>query len=411
MLDSAAPEAPGATSLARALVDPAAGGVTFVPRGDEARRPNWSPAAARRLGLVAGLAGVVVVGTVLNLLTDQLHSATPALALTVPVVVAGLFGGRAVAVLTAFVAAAVFDVAFLPPVGSLRVNLVADAVAMLAFTVVAFATGTVVAREADRRRSAVQLAAEWSEMHARLEATILERDQLEHETRRLAVLEEVDRQRAALLRAVSHDLRTPLGTIRAVSSDLQAGTNFDPETRKQLLELVVREAERLDRIVTNLLSLSRIEAGALAPERRPADLTDIARDAVTRLRPLFRDCELVLRIPTNLPPVLVDFTQIDLVLTNLLENAVRQAPPGSVVTLAAASDDAGHARVTVSDEGSGVDPALRDVLFEPFRSGRGGTGVGLAICRAVVEAHGGTIRLDEPERPGGRFVITLPFAP
>jgi two-component system sensor histidine kinase KdpD len=366
------------------------------------RRNRWR-------GTLVGCIGVALVAAGFWPFRHHTGDVTVALALTAPVVVAALLGDRMAAFITALAATAVIDFAFVAPVGSLRIALLRDAATMAVFVVVAVATGGLVAREASRRRAESERANEYARMHEALQRAVAERDRLERETRRLAVLEEVDRQRAALLRAVSHDLRTPLGTILSVTTDLRAGTAYEPTTHAELLDLVVREAERLDRIVTNLLSLSRIEAGAFDPEVQVADLADIVGAATARLGSLFGNCELAVDVPDDLPPITVDYTQIDLVVTNLLENAVRHAPTGSVVTLRAAADTT-HISFEIIDEGPGVDAALRDTVFEPFRSGRGSTGVGLAICRAIVEAHGGTIRIGAADRPGGRFVVTLPVA-
>ena len=360
------------------------------------------------VGFTVGLGGVLLVALVLGPFNEHLARSTPALALAIPVAVSGLIGGRRVAAVTALVASATFSLAFIPPVGSLRVHLPEDAVAVGMFFVVALSAGTLMAGEAERRRAAIARADELTEMHASLQAAVAERDRLEAETRRLLVFEEVDRQRKALLRAVSHQLRTPLGTMRAITTDLQSGTPFDPATRDDLLDVLAGETERLDRIVANLLSMSRIDAGALQPDRRPADLADIANSCATRLDRLFRTRTLEIDVD-DVPEVLVDFTQIDQVLSNLLENAARHTPEGGVIRLSATA--AGDVvTVEVADDGPGVDAAVRDELFEPFHAGQGGTGLGLAICRAIVEAHGGTIRLGESIDGGARFVFDLPIA-
>jgi K+-sensing histidine kinase KdpD len=365
-------------------------------------RPRWR-------GTFVGCASAVVVALAFWPFRRHIGDVTVAVALIAPVVVAGVVGDRRAAVVTALLATVLVDVMFIAPVGSPRVALERDAVTLLVFVVVALVTGTVVSYEASRRRAESERADELARMHADLERTIAERDRLEEETRRLAVLEEVDRQRAALLRTVSHDLRTPLGTILSIATDLQAGTEYDDETRALLLDLVVRETERLDRIVTNLLSFSRIEAGAFAPELEAADLADIVRDATNRLHTMFSDCDLVVDVPDDLPPIKVDYTQIDLVVTNLLDNAARHAPPGSTVTIRARANR-DYVSFDVIDEGPGIGERAREHLFTPFVSGRGSTGVGLAICRAIVEAHDGTIRFDDAERAGGHFVVDLPLA-
>ena len=138
-----------------------------------------------------------------------------------------------------------------------------------------------------------------------------------------------DAQRSVLLRSVSHDLRNPLATIRAASAELRDGLVTDDAARTELLDLVVAESDRLDRIVGNLLSLSRVEAGKLAPDREPEELDEIVGSSVRRLAAQQR---IEVRLPDDLPDVDVDRTQIDQVLTNLLENALRHGA-GSPVTV------------------------------------------------------------------------------
>lgn len=342
-------------------------------------------------------------------LRDSASRATPALVLVVPVLVAGVVGGRVGALTTAIAAALAFNLAFVRPYWTLKVTAVDDAVALVIFLAVAAVLGTVVALEAERRRSAEARAAEVVAMHASYEAMVAERDAHAAEATRLEVLEQVDEQRRALMRAVSHDLRTPLSTIRAVASDLRAGTNYDDPTRNELLDLVSDEAQRLDRIVANLLSLSRIEAGALKPERQAVALDELIAERVRRLDRLFRQVRVQIEVPAELPLVDADYVLLDQVITNLLENAARHSPPMSTVRVSA-REQAGQVIVSVSDEGPGVPQYQADRIFEPFERGDGSqsSGVGLAICRAIVEAHGGLIELTGQPEGGARFTFSLP---
>jgi two-component system sensor histidine kinase KdpD len=155
--------------------------------------------------------------------------------------------------------------------------------------------------------------------------------------------------------------------------------------------------------------LSRIETGALQPDRQAVALEELLSELVRRLERLFDDVHLELCIPPNLPLVDIDYVQIDQVLTNLLENAARHSPTGSTVRVSAEGVN-GSVVVLVTDEGHGLDPGERAHLFEPFRTGGGSssTGVGLAICRAIVEAHGGMIDADDAANGGAQFRFTLP---
>jgi two-component system sensor histidine kinase KdpD len=354
------------------------------------------------IGLVSGVSAALVP------LRADVNPAIPALALVVSVVAAALAGGRTSAVMAALVAAVAFNLAFIPPYWTFEVRLVEDLVALGVFTVVALAMGTLIAREAQQRRTAQSHAAELEAVQERLTAVAAERSRLAAETTRLAVLEQVDAQRAALLRSVSHDLRTPLSTIRAVTSDLRAGAQYDPATRDELLDLVLDEAERLDRIVGNLLSLSRIEAGAFQPRRQAVDVGELVHECLERLSRPLRHMRLEIEIPEALPLVDADYSQLDQVVTNLLENAARHASTGAALRIDAQHRD-GSVAVAVEDEGPGIPLADRDHIFEPFWHGPGGStsGVGLSICKAIVEAHGGDIHAEDGSG-GARFVFTVP---
>jgi two-component system, OmpR family, sensor histidine kinase KdpD len=342
----------------------------------------------------------------------DLASATPALLLVPAVVAAGVVGGARPALATAAGAALAYNLAFIHPYGTLKVDALDDYVALGVFLVVALAVGLLVAAQADRRRAAEQREAEVRELYERLQRLTSEREQLAEEAARAHVLERVDEQRAALLRSVSHDLRSPLATIRAVVSDLRDGVAFDDVTRAELLDSVCDEAERLDRLVANLLNLSRIEAGALGPDLQAVDVDELVHERVRRLGGLFTQVRVQVVCPADLPIVHGDYVQLDQVVTNLLENAARHAPAGSTLTVEAAGKD-GVVEVSVSDEGVGVPRWDRDRVFEPFRRGEGSasSGIGLAICKAIVEAHGGRISVDDTPGGGATFRFSIPVHP
>jgi two-component system sensor histidine kinase KdpD len=365
-------------------------------------RPWWAGAG---LGLLA----VAGVSAALVPLRDDLGRATPALLMVLAVVGAGLAGGVRASVLTAVAAAAAYNLVFIPPYLTLKVTAGEDWVALGVFLAVALAVGMLMTAQVDRRRAAEAREADLARLYDQLRASAAERDRLLAEASRAQVLERVDEERAALLRSVSHDLRTPLATIRAVASDLRDGVPYDDATRTELLATVCDEAERLDRIVANLLSMSRIEAGAFKPDRQAVDVDELVRDRVRRMKDLFRKVRVQVELPADLPLVDGDYSQLDQVFTNLLENAARHAPPGSFVRVAGRRRG-DSVEVRVSDEGIGVPDWERMKIFEPFRRGEGSgsSGVGLAICKAVVEAHGGTIAVDRTPGGGATFVVCLP---
>lgn len=361
------------------------------------------------LGSLLGALGIAAISLAVLPARDTVSRATPALLLVVPVVLAGVVGGAVASITVAVAGAVAFNLVFIPPFGEPKIDTLEDWAALLSYLVVAAVVGWLVVGQTDRRRAAEQREVEVRGLYEEVRDLREREAMLTEEATRVRVLEEVDAQRAALLRSVSHDLRTPLATIRAATSDLRDATAFDAATREELFDLVLDETERLDRLVANLLSLSRIEAGTLEPQRQVVDIDELVRDRVRRLARLFRQVRLQVEIPDDLPLVDGDYSQLDQVVTNLLENASRYAPRGSTVRVSAEALPAGRVTVRVADEGIGVPEQERERVFEPFRTGEGGSsGIGLATCRAIVEAHGGTVAVTRTPGGGATFVVTLP---
>ncbi len=242
---------------------------------------------------------------------------------------------------------------------------------------------------------------------------LIERARLQHENLRIEVLQRTDALRAALLSSVSHDLRTPLTSIKAsASSLLQEDIEWNKEERRSFAQAIEHEADRLNRLVGNLLDMSRIEEGALKPEKEEYSLAALIHDVLGRLEPLLRGRDVL----THLPPddlllVEVDYLQIDQVLTNILENAVRYTPAGSPIEVSA-HVKGDRVEVSVADRGPGIPTNDLTRVFDKFyrvehdQHAAGmprGSGLGLAVCKGLVEAHGGRIWA-EP-RDGGGLVI------
>jgi two-component system sensor histidine kinase KdpD len=214
--------------------------------------------------------------------------------------------------------------------------------------------------------------------------------------------------RAALFSSVTHDLRTPLASITAsASSLLEEGVPFTDDQRRELLRTILEESERLNRLVGNLMDLSRLRAGALTPSLEPVALEDVVTAVLHRMRSQVEGRPVRVRIREDLPAVPMDVVQMDQVLTNLIENAVRYAPADTEITLTGVRwHDA--VEVRVSDRGPGIPPEDRAKVFEEFYrrdvdGRRGGTGLGLAIARAVVLAHGGAMWVEDT--PGGGATV------
>jgi two-component system sensor histidine kinase KdpD len=242
-------------------------------------------------------------------------------------------------------------------------------------------------------------------------ALAVEWGQQEEQRNRALALQETDRLRTALLNSVSHDLRTPLASIKAsASSLLDREVRWDDAERDDFLATINTEADRLTRLVHNLLDMSRIEAGALDPRLIESSVAEVAGPVVRRARAASGQL-VVVDVPEELPPVLADPVRLDQVLTNLLDNARSYAADSPVEVVARQAGDTVELRVV--DHGPGIPASERERVFDQFyrvESGRRpeGTGMGLAICRGIMLAHGGTLRVETTPGGGASFVLTLP---
>jgi signal transduction histidine kinase len=224
--------------------------------------------------------------------------------------------------------------------------------------------------------------------------------------------------RDEILAATSHELRTPLGHIKGLVSTLrQTDVEWDEPTRRDFLAEIECEADRLARLVDDLLDMSRIESGGLDRARRaPVPPRALVAGALARTPDLAAAHRLEVAVPDDLPPVLADAAQLELVLKNLLENAAKYSPPGAPIRVSGARVG-GEVRLAVEDEGLGIPPEHLERVFERFFrvTGAGlpaqpGTGLGLAISRGIVRAHGGRVWVENRPEHGARFVVALPAA-
>jgi two-component system, OmpR family, sensor histidine kinase KdpD len=244
-------------------------------------------------------------------------------------------------------------------------------------------------------------------------ATAVERVRFAEDAQRAEVEMATERLRSSLLSSVSHDLRTPLGVITgATSTLLQDEATLAPATRRDLLETAHEEAERLNRLVKNLLDMTGVAAGAIHPKKEWHPLDEIVGVALRRIETGLAGRRVEVKLPADLPPVPLDDVLIEQVLFNLLENAIKYTPAERPIEILAQAIP-GAVEIAVADRGPGVPAAERDHIFEKFYRLRhegteGGAGLGLAVCRGFIEAHGGRIWVEDRQGGGARFCFTLP---
>ena len=302
------------------------------------------------------------------------------------VVLVALYRSRSAGILTAILCVGAFDVLFVPPEGTLTVH---DAQYLLTFGIM-LGVGLVISGLVERVRRQT-------------------RDQAQ-----LEVEAETERIRAALLASISHDLRTPLAVMVGASSTLvETGERMAPAERQALARSVFEQSRELSERVGKLLQMTRLETGALKVERDWTTVADVADAAVRRLADRLAAHRLIVEIPDDLPLVRVDAALIEQALGNLLENAARHTPAGTIVRLRAKAT-ADQLVITVEDHGADPGDADLERIYRKFQRGSmegtaGGVGLGLPICRAIVRLHGGDAWAERTPGGGMTFRIRLPL--
>lgn len=244
-------------------------------------------------------------------------------------------------------------------------------------------------------------------------ALAVEREMLDEVAEQAALLRESERLSAALLSSISHELRTPIASIRgAADSLLHPGTGLGEGDRRQLARDILDASERLNRLVENLLDMSRLESGRLQLKREWCNVREIIGVAAHRLESCLAERPLMIDVQPDLPLVKLDFVLIEQVLVNLLDNACTYTPPGTRIRIRARERD-GCCELTVSNDGPPIPAADLERIFDKFYRVPGlsvtGTGLGLPISRGLVEAHGGTLTAENRPVGGVRFTIRLPM--
>jgi len=246
--------------------------------------------------------------------------------------------------------------------------------------------------------------------------TALDREESYREREEIRVAMERERLRSTLLRSVAHDLRTPLTALTGASALL--ADEFDslsPEEQRKLATDISEEMIWLGNFVENILNMTRIGETQLVLHKEEEVVDDVVNEAISHMSRILRNSHLEVSLPDDVIVLPMDGKLIVQVLINLLDNSVKHTPPDSAIYLKVFING-DEAVFEVSDDGKGIDPSILDIMFEGFTThksrvvdGRRGMGLGLAICKAVVEAHGGSMRAENKQHGGARFVFTIPM--
>jgi two-component system sensor histidine kinase KdpD len=242
-------------------------------------------------------------------------------------------------------------------------------------------------------------------------ALALERLDLAERSQQTSIEFEAERLRTALLSSLSHDMRTPLASIEGAASTMLQEPEPAASARHELATTIMQESQRMGRLVANLLDMIRVESGALQVQKEWQLLSDVVGVALLRTEDQLRDHPVTTQLPSDLPLVAVDEILLEQVFVNLLENAAKHTAPGTPVEISATAG-ADEVVVQVADRGSGLPPGEEERVFEKFhRAGSApgtGVGLGLAICRGIVTAHGGRIWAENRPGGGAAFRLTIP---
>lgn len=382
----------------------------------------WEVLIRRRsLGYVAAVIVIATATAALKAFGTHINPITVALTFLLIILFVATAWGPKPAILASVLGAACLNFFFLPPFGTFHIADPENWIALLAFLITAVTVGQLSSRAKLRADEATEARQEIEQLYRELQETFEQASQAK-------ALKQSERLKSALLDAVTHDLRTPLTSIKASVTTLLddqhltgAGQNpvqLDEEDRQEMLEVIDEEADRLDRFIEDLMALARIEAGEMQLRREWGSLEEIVTAAMKRASLLTKNHRIELRLDDQLPSVRVDERAMAEVIYVLLENASKYSPPSTVIRLSAQPEEPGLVRLTIEDQGPGIPLELRARVFDKFframRNGdlsghKPGTGMGLAIAKGIVEAHGGRISIEDADgSTGTRVVVLLP---
>jgi K+-sensing histidine kinase KdpD len=349
---------------------------------------------------------------------SEINTTTVGFAFLLVVVSVAIIRGSGPALLASLVGMFCYNFFFLEPLHTLRIVDPQNWIALTAFFITALAVGQLSARAKRRAEEAESGRVENRRLYEELQEAFDRASEAEG-------LRRSERMKIALLDAITHDLRTPLTSIKASATLLLEDgesngqtESFSPAEQKTMLEVISDEADRLDRFVESLVDLARIEAGDVQLSRNWGAVEEIIEAALARAEPLMKQHQLRSLIESELPVIRVDARAVAEVIYTLIDNATKYAPAGTCITIKANRAPAEMVRISVTDQGRGIPKHLRQRVFEKFVHVRGvpmgsgrpeGIGMGLSIAKGIVEAHGGRIWIEDGEESTGtRVSFTVP---
>lgn len=364
---------------------------------------------------------LLVLTVVLKLLGSHINSTTVALAfLLVVLFIATRLGARP-AVFASISSMLLFNFFFLPPFGTFTITNSDNWVALGAFLLTAVTVGQLSARAKHRAEEAEASRHEIERLYQELQTAFQSASLAE-------ALRQSERLKSALLDAISHDIRTPLTSIKVsvttlldeLHSSKEGIATLNDEGRQEMLEVIEEETDRLNQFAENLIELARIEAGELHLQPRWGAVDEIISAALERAEPLTDNHKIEILLEDKLPDVQVDGRAVAQVIYTLIDNAVKYSPAGTYIHISACKEENGKVRIMVEDHGRGIPLELRELVFNKFframqdndqsNTQPSGTGMGLAIARGIIEAHNGQIWIEGGRGGHGtRVVVTLPI--
>jgi len=376
----------------------------------------------RWAGYVVAALSVGALTLLLKTVGAHVNAATVSLALLLNVLFIATRWGSLPALAASIFAMLCFNFFFLPPFGTFTIAATDNWIALLAFLITAVTAGQLSGSAKRRAEEAEAGRREIERLYAEL------RDAFERASHAEA-LRQSEKLKSALLDAVTHDLRTPLTSIKASITTLldevrgrvdSEPVALDAESRVEMMEVIDEESDRLNRFISGLIELARIEAGELQLRRRWGAVDEIISTALSRAEPITRNYQVELDVEKELPGVRVDERAVSEVVYTLVDNAAKYSPKGSTIRITARRSGDELIEMSVEDNGPGIPVDLRERVFDKFfRATRDGdvrnrqptgTGMGLAIAKGIVEAHDGEIWIESGrDGKGTRVLFTLPI--